>query len=62
MRGAVANTTTCAPEVEAALEALSHGGTNADRSGLLDAGVTLGCTLQLARREGRGSCNEIPAG
>ncbi|GHG79124.1 hypothetical protein GCM10012319_30600 [Comamonas sp. KCTC 72670] len=36
-----------APEVEAAIEALSRLGTDEDRSALLDAGVRLGCTPQL---------------
>ena len=57
-----------APEVEAALEALSRLGTDEDLSALLDAGGRLGCTLQLeelwahhlARRTERMSCNELP--
>ncbi|WP_161604876.1 HEAT repeat domain-containing protein [Myxococcus xanthus] len=58
------------PEVEAAIEALSRLGTDEDLSALLDAGVRLGCTLQLeeqwthhlARRGDRMNCNEPPGG
>ncbi|WP_049872435.1 HEAT repeat domain-containing protein [Myxococcus hansupus] len=58
------------PEVEAAIEALSRRGTDEDLSALLDAGVRLGCTLQLeelwahhlARRGVRMNCNELPTG
>ncbi|ATB51065.1 hypothetical protein MYMAC_006722 [Corallococcus macrosporus DSM 14697] len=58
-----------APEVEAALEALSHGGTDEDLCLLLNAGLRLGCPLlleelwshHLARPEDRMSHNE-PAG